>query len=122
MPQKKQSSLSELRVGFLVLLSIAILIIVIFAVSGDISVFGQKTIVKTEMSTVDGLRKGAEVRLSGKKIGSVKDINFKDIPADPKAQNNMEIVMEIDGKLDGRPAIERIRTDSLAVLKSAGVL
>src|SRR5207253_7768289 len=39
-----------------------------------------------------------------------------------KAQNNMEIVMEIDGKLDGRPAIERIRTDSLAVLKSAGVL
>src|SRR5438093_219558 len=40
MPQKKQSSLSELRVGFLVLLSIAILIIVIFAVSCDLSGFG----------------------------------------------------------------------------------
>lgn len=123
MPQKKQSSFAELRVGFLVLMSIAILIIVIFAVSGDLSIFGQKTLVKTEMSSVDGLRKGAEVRLSGKKIGSVKDIHFSnDIPADPKAQSNIEIVMELDGKLDGRPAIERIRTDSLAVLKSAGVL
>jgi phospholipid/cholesterol/gamma-HCH transport system substrate-binding protein len=30
--------------------------------------------------------------------------------------------MEIDGKLDGSPAVERIRTDSMAVLKSAGVL
>jgi phospholipid/cholesterol/gamma-HCH transport system substrate-binding protein len=30
--------------------------------------------------------------------------------------------MEIDGKLDGRPAVERIRTDSRAVLKTAGVL
>ena len=122
MPQKKQSSLSELRVGFLVLVSIAILIIVIFAVSGDLSIFGQKTLVKTDMSSVDGLRKGAEVRLSGKKIGSVKEIKFKDIPTDPKAQNNMEIVMELDSKLDGRPTSERVRTDSLAVLKSAGVL
>jgi hypothetical protein len=30
--------------------------------------------------------------------------------------------MQIDGKIDGRPAVERIRTDSRAILKSAGVL
>ena len=125
MPQKKQSSLAELRVGFLVLLSIAILIIVIFAVSGDIKLPGlaKTTTVRTYMSSVDGLRKGAEVRLSGVKVGSIKNINFSpNIPQDLKSQNNIEIVMEISGTLDGLPAIERIRTDSRAVLKSAGVL
>jgi len=125
MAQRKQTSLSELRVGILVISALAILMLVIFAVSGDIKLpgFSKTTIVKTKMASVDGLRKGAEVRLSGKKVGSVKDINFSDqIPADQNSQNNLEIVMEIDGKLDGRPAAERIRTDSKAVLKSAGVL
>ncbi len=125
MAQRKQASFSELRVGILVLSALAILLLVIFSISGDIKLpgFSKTTIVKTEMASVDGLRKGAEVRLSGKKVGSVKEINFSNqIPAGPDAQNNIEIVMEIDGKLDGRPAIERIRTDSQAVLKSAGVL
>jgi phospholipid/cholesterol/gamma-HCH transport system substrate-binding protein len=125
MPQNKPKGISELRVGILVLIALAILVLVIFTVSGDIRIPGlsTKAIVKTDMASVDGLRKGAEVRLSGLKVGSVKEINFTNqIPSDPSAQNNIEIVMEIDGKLDGRPAIERIRTDSLAVLKSAGVL
>jgi phospholipid/cholesterol/gamma-HCH transport system substrate-binding protein len=75
------------------------------------------------MAMVDGLRKGAEVRLSGKKVGSVKEINFnKQIPNSPDSQNNIEIVMEIDQTLDGTPTTDRIRTDSKAVLKSAGVL
>lgn len=125
MPQIKQRSLSELRVGLLVLLALAILILVIFTVSGDISLPGLrgKTVVRTEMNSVDGLRRGAEVRLSGVKVGSVKDVRFNtQIPKNLNAQNNIEIIMEIDGKLDGRPAVERIRTDSKAFLKTAGVL
>ena len=125
MPQSKQTGFADLRVGLLVLLALAILIFVIFAVSGDIKFpgLGKTTIVKTDMANVDGLRKGAEVRLMGKKVGSVKEINFNSqIPPNANAQNNIEIVMEIDGRLDGRPAIERIRSDSQAVLKSAGVL
>jgi phospholipid/cholesterol/gamma-HCH transport system substrate-binding protein len=124
MAQRKQTSFSELRVGILVLSSLAILILVIFAVSGDIKLpgFSRTAIVRTQMSSVDGLRKGAEVRLSGKKVGSVTGINFGKIPSSLDSQNNIEIVMEIDGRLDGSPAVERIRTDSMAVLKSAGVL
>jgi phospholipid/cholesterol/gamma-HCH transport system substrate-binding protein len=124
MAQRKQASFSELRVGILVLSSVAILFLVIFAVSGDIKLpgFSKTTIVRTQMSSVDGLRKGAEVRLSGKKVGSVTGINFGKIPSSLDSQNNIEIVMEIDGRLDGSPAVERIRTDSMAVLKSAGVL
>jgi phospholipid/cholesterol/gamma-HCH transport system substrate-binding protein len=123
MPQKKQGSFAELRIGLLVLAAIAILILGIFAVSGDISLFGGKAIVRTELSNIDGLRKGAEVRLSGKKIGSVKELIFsRDIPPNSNSQNMIEVVMQIDGKIDGRPAVERIRTDSRAILKSAGVL
>ncbi len=125
MPQSTQPRFSELRVGLLVLAALAILALVIFAVSGDLSLPGlnRTTIIKTQMAQVDGLREGAEVRLSGKKIGSVKEINFgSQIPTNVNAQNTVEIVMELSGKIDGRPAIERIRTDSLAVLKSAGVL
>lgn len=124
MAQRKQTSFSELRVGVLVLSALAILILVIFAVSGDIKLpgFSRTATVKTQMASVDGLRKGAEVRLSGKKVGSVRQINFGQIPNSQDSQSNIEIVMEIDGKLDGSPAGERIRTDSMAVLKSAGVL
>jgi len=125
MPQNKPARLSELRVGLLVLLALAILVLVIFAVSGDLKFpgFGKTATVRTDMASVDGLRKGAEVRLSGKKIGSVSEIKFSDqIPASPNAPNTIEIVMSIDGKIDGRPAIDRIRTDSIATLKTAGVL
>jgi phospholipid/cholesterol/gamma-HCH transport system substrate-binding protein len=123
MPQRKKGSLAELRIGLLVLAAITILILGIFAVSGDIGIFGSKTIVRSQLSNIDGLRKGAEVRLSGKKIGSVKDIIFShDIPPTANAQNLIEVVMQIDGRIDGRPAVERIRTDSRAILKSAGVL
>jgi phospholipid/cholesterol/gamma-HCH transport system substrate-binding protein len=124
MAQRKQASFSELRVGILVLSALAILILVVFAVSGDIKLpgFSRTAAVRTRMASVDGLRKGAEVRLSGKKVGSVKEINFLQIPSSRDSQSNIEIVMEIDGKLDGSPAVERIRTDSMAVLKGAGVL
>lgn len=125
MPQNKPARLAELRVGLLVLLALAILILVIFAVSGDLKFpgFGKTAIVRTDMNSVDGLRKGAEVRLSGKKIGSVSDIKFSDqIPASANAPNNIEIYMSIDGKIDGRAAVERIRSDSVATLKTAGVL
>ncbi|MFN7624924.1 MAG: MlaD family protein, partial [Acidobacteriota bacterium] len=125
MPKSKQASLSELRVGILVVVSLVVLIFVVFTISGDLKFPGMNTTttVKTRMASVDGLREGAEVRLSGKKVGSVRAINFgSDIPKDVASQTNIEIFMEIDGRLDGRPAIERIRTDSLAVLKGAGVL
>jgi phospholipid/cholesterol/gamma-HCH transport system substrate-binding protein len=124
MAQRKQASFSELRVGILVLSALAILILVVFAVSGDIKLpgFSRTAAVRTRMASVDGLRKGAEVRLSGKKVGSVREINFLQIPSSRDSQSNIEIVMEIDGKLDGSPAVERIRTDSMAVLKGAGVL
>ena len=123
MPQPQKSPWAGIRVGLLVLAAIAILILTILAVSGDITLFRKKTVVRTYMSNVDGLHKGAEVRLSGVKIGSVTHINFNpQIPTDEKAPDQIEIVMEINGKISNVDAIQRVRTDSIAVLKGAGVL
>jgi phospholipid/cholesterol/gamma-HCH transport system substrate-binding protein len=118
----KQYRLAELRVGIMVLASLAILIFVLFVVSGDIPLFRKETIIRTYMSSVEGLRPGAEVRLSGLLVGDVKEIRFDRIPRDANSQQNIEIVMEIRGKLNGLPAVDRIRTDSIAVLKTTGLL
>ncbi|MFM8394092.1 MAG: MlaD family protein, partial [Acidobacteriota bacterium] len=95
MPKSKQASLSELRVGILVVVSLVILIFIVFTISGDLKFPGMNktTIVRTRMASVDGLREGAEVRLSGKKVGSVREIIFgNEIPKDATAQTNIEIV------------------------------
>ncbi|MBS1810045.1 MAG: MCE family protein [Acidobacteria bacterium] len=123
MPQQQKNSIAGLRVGLLVLAAIGILILTIFAVSGDLTIFKKKTTVRTFMANVDGLHRGAEVRLSGMKIGSVKEINLTSkIPDDQNANDLIEVVMELSGQINNVPAIERVRTDSLAVLKGAGVL
>ncbi|HZS05143.1 MAG TPA: MlaD family protein [Blastocatellia bacterium] len=115
--------MAELRVGLLVLGGIAVLILALFTATGDISLFNRKTTIKTRMGNVDGLRKGGEVRLSGVRVGSIKDINFNpQIPGSEADANLVEIIMEVSGKINGLPVTERIRTDSRAVLKSAGVL
>jgi phospholipid/cholesterol/gamma-HCH transport system substrate-binding protein len=128
MPQKKNYGLSDLRVGLLVLASIAILIMAVFAASGNFSLFGfspfgGKTSVKTYMGNVDGLRRGGEVRLSGVRVGSIREINFNaQLPKSDTAPDQVEIVMDLNSRVNGISVLDRVRTDSRAVLKSAGVL
>jgi phospholipid/cholesterol/gamma-HCH transport system substrate-binding protein len=123
MPQKPQIRLAQLRVGLLVTASVAVIILVIFWISDDSSPFTERTLLKSYFSGVQGLRVGAEVRLSGVGIGSVKELNFRNqIPATPTQPDYVEVVMEVSGELDGRPAVERIRSDSRAYLETAGVL
>ncbi|MFN0120094.1 MAG: MlaD family protein [Blastocatellia bacterium] len=125
MPRQKQYAFADLRVGLLMAGAIAILIFGIFAATGDIRLpwLNRKTTVRTLMGNIDGLRRGGEVRLSGLRVGSIREINFNpQIPQNETQANQVEIIMEINGMLNGQPAIQRIRSDSRAVLKSAGVL
>ncbi|MGH9898188.1 MAG: MlaD family protein [Pyrinomonadaceae bacterium] len=120
-PIKKSIGLRELRVGILVLLSIAILIILLLNASGNFSPFSSKLRLKTYLTNADGLQPGAEVRLAGVRVGKVGKVDLRppsDNPADPK----VEVVMEIDAVITGRPATERIRTDSVARLGSPNLI
>ncbi len=120
-PSKKTVSLRELRVGLLVLGSIAILIFLILNASGDINPFSKKLHLKARFADANGLREGSEVRLAGVRVGKIDKITLlppSDVPNAPK----VEAAMVVDSTIDGRPANERIRTDSTAQQGSPSLL
>ena len=111
----------ELRVGILVLGSIAILIFLILNASGDINPFSRKLHLKARFADANGLREGSEVRLAGVRVGKIEKITLlppSDVPNAPR----VEALMGLDSTIDGRPANERIRTDSTALQGSPSLL
>lgn len=122
MPRSKKTvSFRELRVGLLVLGSIAILVFMILNASGDINPFSKKLHLKARFMDANGLREGSEVRLAGVRVGKIDEITLlppSEVPNAPR----VEALMVIDSTIDGRPANERIRTDSQAQQGSPSLL
>ncbi|HUE84169.1 MAG TPA: MlaD family protein [Pyrinomonadaceae bacterium] len=122
MPRSKKSiPLNQLRVGIMVLISISVLIFLILNASGDINPFSKKLYLKARFQDANGLRVGSEVRLAGVRVGKVDTITLlppSDVPTAPR----VEALLVIDGMIDGRPANERIRTDSTAQQGSPSLL
>src|SRR5829696_3049925 len=122
MPRSKASiSLSQVRVGLFVLFAIAVLIFLILNATGDINPFSRKLHLKARFSSADGLREGSDVRLAGVRVGKVESIKLLPPTDDPNAPK-VEARLAIDSKIDGRPASDRIRTDSNAQLAAPGLL
>jgi phospholipid/cholesterol/gamma-HCH transport system substrate-binding protein len=122
MPRSNQSvSLRQLRVGIFILISIIILIFLILNASGDINPFSKKLHLKARFIDANGLREGAEVRLAGVRVGKVDTISLLPPSTVPNAPR-VEVVMLINSSIDGRPANERIRTDSTAQQGSPSLL
>lgn len=122
MPRSNRNvSLSQLRVGIFVLLAIAILVFLVLNASGDINPFSRKLHLKARFVDANGLREGSEVRLAGVRVGKVDQISLlspSDVPNAPR----VEVLMTIDSSIDGRPANERIRSDSTAEQGSPSLL
>jgi phospholipid/cholesterol/gamma-HCH transport system substrate-binding protein len=118
MAGQKNIRWGELRVGLLVLVSIGVLIMLIFAVSGDLSFFKSRTTYRTRLAGAEGLKKGDEVRLAGVRVGSVTSVDFDAIPQDLSATSAVIVSMEVDGDI----AKERIREDSFVILRQVGLL
>jgi phospholipid/cholesterol/gamma-HCH transport system substrate-binding protein len=120
-PSKRNVSLSQLRVGIFVLLAIGILVFLVLNASGDINPFSKKLHLKARFVDANGLREGSEVRLAGVRVGKVDKIALlppSDVPNAPR----VEVLMTIDSSIDGRPANERIRSDSTAQQGSPSLL
>lgn len=120
-PARKTIGLSELRVGILVVVAIAVLIFLILNATGDINPFARKLHLRAQFANADGLRAGSEVRLAGVRVGKVEDVKLLPPSAEPNAPK-VEARLTIDNTIDGRPANERIRTDSAAQLGSPSLL
>jgi phospholipid/cholesterol/gamma-HCH transport system substrate-binding protein len=122
MPRTRKSvSLSEVRVGILVIASIAVLVFLILNASGDINPFSHKLHLRARFADANGLREGSEVRLAGVRVGKVDKITLlppSDVPNAPR----VEASMSIQSTIDGQPANQRIRTDSTAQQGSPSLL
>jgi phospholipid/cholesterol/gamma-HCH transport system substrate-binding protein len=118
MAQRKQITWTELRVGLFVLVSLAVLAVGIFYVTGA-GFLGPKYRLRSYFPEVVGISNGAPVRLDGVEIGNVEAIKFA-----PRTDGrvldknrNVEVVMRLDRRFQ-----KEILTDSTATLVTEGLL
>jgi phospholipid/cholesterol/gamma-HCH transport system substrate-binding protein len=114
MPQRKQISWAQLRVGALVLVSLVVFAVGVFFISGQVGILTRKYTLKTYFSGASGLRGGSQVRVAGVPVGVVQSIRISDFTEPERA---VEVIMRI-------PVTYRkeIRQDSEARLATAGLL
>ena len=103
----------KLKVGFFVLVTFIILVIFVFIFGGDKVLFKRRYSLNTSFTNTAGLTQGAAVRLSGVRIGSVKDVEF---PQDPDI-NLIKVIMEVSEE-----GMRRISPDSVATIQTEGLL
>ena len=103
----------SLKVGLFVLITLVSLMVIVFFMGGEGSFFKENYTVETSFTNVAGLAKGASVRLSGMRIGRVKNIHFPDAPDKDFIVVRMEVNEE---------GIERIGPDSVAAIRTEGLL
>lgn len=114
MPQRKQITWAQLRVGTMVIVSLAILALGIFFISGQVGFLSRKYTLRTYFSGAGGLREGAQVRLAGIPVGNVDKIRISPYL---ESQRAVEIVLKIARNYQGQ-----IRADSVATLETVGLL
>src|SRR6516164_3182271 len=76
MPQRKEIKWSQLRVGILVAISLLVLAVGVFLISGQMGFLSPKYTLKAYLSEASGLREGSQVQLAGIPIGNVKAIRI----------------------------------------------
>jgi phospholipid/cholesterol/gamma-HCH transport system substrate-binding protein len=113
-PSRKEIQWSQLKVGALVLVGVAILIALIFLMSGSTGgLFAKKLILRSYFQNASGLKNGAPVTLEGVTIGNVRHIRI--VPS--RNPTPVEVTLQV-----GAEAAYALHTDSTTSIQSAGVL
>jgi phospholipid/cholesterol/gamma-HCH transport system substrate-binding protein len=113
-PSRKEIQWSELRVGAVVLAAVAIVIFLIFLMSGSTGgLFAHKIYLHTYFENATNLKNGAPVTLEGVTVGNVTRITV--VPDHGKKP--VEVTMRI-----GANQAHLMHTDSTTVIAQAGVL
>jgi phospholipid/cholesterol/gamma-HCH transport system substrate-binding protein len=114
MAQRKELQWAQLRVGIMVTVSLVVLVVGIFFISGSVGFLTRKYTLKAYFSEAGGLREGAQVQLAGIPVGNVSAIRLSPY-SDPNRA--IEVVMKVSRKYH-----DQIRADSEASTESAGLL
>jgi phospholipid/cholesterol/gamma-HCH transport system substrate-binding protein len=114
MPSRKEVQWSQLRVGALVMVAMAVLVGLILLMSGSTGgLFERKIVLRAYFANANGIKDGAPVTLEGVTIGNV--IHVKVVPArDPTP---VEVSMRVGGAF-----IPDLHTDSIVKIEQAGAL
>jgi len=113
-PSRKEIQWSQLKVGALVLAAMAVLVGLIFLMSGSTGgLFASKIMLRSYFANAAGLKNGAPVTLEGVTIGNV--LRIRVVPE--RNPNPVEVTMKI-----GSNYLPFLHTDSTTAIAQAGVL
>lgn len=114
MPSQQEVQWSQLKIGVLVIVALAVLTALVFLMSGQTGgFFTSKITVHSFFENASGLKAGAPVNLEGVTIGNVKSISI--VPS--KNPTPVEVVMKINSKY-----ASGVHADSKATQETVGVL
>jgi phospholipid/cholesterol/gamma-HCH transport system substrate-binding protein len=109
MPRTRSLAWSELKIGVVTIVAVAITAALIFMLTGGQGLPWQRYKLKTQFTNVAGLRPGSPVRVAGVEVGSVQETNLSGARVD--------VIFEVNK--DFRP---QITTESVATLGSVSLL
>jgi phospholipid/cholesterol/gamma-HCH transport system substrate-binding protein len=88
MPRTRSLAWSELKIGIVAVVALALAIMLIVAVGGQGGFFWQQYKLKTTFKNVQGLKAGAIVRVAGVDVGKVAEVDF--------AGADVQVTMQLD--------------------------
>jgi phospholipid/cholesterol/gamma-HCH transport system substrate-binding protein len=103
---------STVKLGIFITLGIGILVVAIFLLGGKEQLFSSTFKVKAYFKTVQGLKSGATVRLSGIDVGTVSNIAIVN-----DTTGRVEVIMKIK-----EDVARFIRTDTQATIETEGLV
>jgi phospholipid/cholesterol/gamma-HCH transport system substrate-binding protein len=109
MPRTRSLAWSELKVGVLTIVAIAIAGVLIFSLTGTRGFFWQRYTIKTRFASVPGLTSGSPVRVAGVEVGTVKNVEL--------GGDQVDITMDVN-----KSVRDRITDQSVATLGSVSLL
>jgi phospholipid/cholesterol/gamma-HCH transport system substrate-binding protein len=109
MPRTRSLAWSELKLGVMTIAAVMLAAATIVLVMGGKGFWWQRYSLKALFSNVQGLKPGSPVRVAGKEIGTVMDVNF--------AGDQVEVVFQVNREVE-----DKITDRSRATIGSVSLL
>lgn len=114
----KKQIINNTKLGFFVLAGLLFLILLLYMIGKNKSLFGSNYILKTRFENVQGLIPGNNVRYAGIQTGTVKNLNILN-------DTTVEVTMIIESKMENiirKDAITSIGTDGIVGNKVVNIV
>ena len=109
MPRTRSITWSEIKLGVVGTVALALSLALLLAVTGDTGLPWQRYSVKVRFDSVEGLAQGAMVRLNGKDVGRVRSLDFAD--------DKIDVVLDLSKRVQ-----PLVTTRSVASIGTMGML